>query len=85
MAYRSRTFVSFDGDSDMHYYRLMTAWHQNDRSSFNFYNAHDLEQARDTSLEATIKASLARRMADSHVFVLLIGDPIPVELGSAQL
>lgn len=74
MAYHNRTFVSFDGDTDMHYYRLMTAWHQNDRSPFNFYNAHDLEQARDTSLETTIKASLARRMADSSVFVLLVGD-----------
>lgn len=74
MAYRGRTFVSFDGDTDMHYYRLMTAWHQNDRSPFNFYNAHDLEQARDTSLESTIKASLARRMAESSVFVLLIGE-----------
>ncbi|WP_293679270.1 TIR domain-containing protein [uncultured Phenylobacterium sp.] len=74
MAYRNRTFVSFDGDTDMHYYRLMTAWHQNDRSAFSFYNAHDLEQARDTSQEATIKASLARRMAESNVFVLLVGD-----------
>lgn len=74
MAYRNRTFVSFDGDTDMHYYRLMTAWHQNDRSPFNFYNAHELEQARDSSLEATIKASLARRMAESSVFVLLVGD-----------
>jgi hypothetical protein len=73
VAYRNKTFVSFDGDNDMHYYRLMTAWHQNDRSSFNFYNAHDLAQARDTSMESTIKASLAYRLQNACVFVLLVG------------
>jgi len=74
MAYRNKTFVSFDGDNDMHYYRLMTAWHQNDNTSFEFYNAHDLKQARDSSLEATIKASLAERLRNSKVFVLLVGE-----------
>lgn len=74
MAYRNKTFVSFDGDNDMHYYRLMTAWHQNDNSPFSFYNAHDITQARDTSSEATIKSSLMLRMRDSKVFVLLVGE-----------
>ena len=74
MAYRNKTFVSFDGDNDMHYYRLMTAWHQNDNTTFNFYNAHDLMQARDTSSEASIKASLMERLRNSKVFVLLIGE-----------
>jgi hypothetical protein len=74
VAYRNKTFVSFDGDSDIHYYRLMTAWHQNDNSNFNFYNAHDLNSARDTSLEFSIKAQLAIRLQNSKVFVLLIGE-----------
>lgn len=74
MPYRNKTFVSFDGDNDMHYYRLMTAWHQNDNTSFNFYDAHELTQARDTSMEATIKASLQIRMRESKVFVLLVGE-----------
>lgn len=74
MAYRNKTFVSFDGDTDMHYYRLMTAWHQNDNSPFNFYNAHELNQARDTSLEASIKAQLAIRLQNTKVFVLLVGE-----------
>jgi hypothetical protein len=31
MAYRKKTYIVFDGDNDMHYYRLMTAWaaHEN--------------------------------------------------------
>ncbi|MBU1451907.1 MAG: TIR domain-containing protein [Proteobacteria bacterium] len=74
MAYRNKTYVSFDGDSDIHYYRLMQAWKQNDRTQFDFYNAHDLSSARDTSTEESIKKQLSLRMASSKVFVILIGE-----------
>ena len=26
MAYRNKTYVAFDGDKDIRYYRLMKAW-----------------------------------------------------------
>lgn len=74
MPYRNKTFVSFDGDTDMHYYRLMQAWTQHDGFDFNLYNAHDLNTARDTSQEASIKAQLAERMRNTKVFVLLVGE-----------
>ena len=74
MPYRNKTFVSFDGDSDMSYYRLMLAWKQNDGIAFNFYDAHDLNTARDSSQEASIKAQLAERMRNTKVFVLLVGE-----------
>ncbi|HPL67336.1 MAG TPA: TIR domain-containing protein [Smithellaceae bacterium] len=74
MAYKNKTFVSFDGDTDMQYYRLMLAWKQNDNMPFNFYNAHDLNTARDSSMEASIKAQLAERMRNSKVFVILVGE-----------
>jgi hypothetical protein len=74
MPYRNKTFVSFDGDTDMSYYRLMQAWHQNDGFDFNFYNAHDINSARDSSLESSIKAQLAERMRNSKLFVLLVGE-----------
>jgi len=74
MPYRNKTFVSFDGDNDMHYYRLMQAWKQNDGIDFNFHNAHDLNQARDSSQEASIKAQLAERLRNSKIFVLLVGE-----------
>lgn len=74
MAYRNRTYVCFDGDSDMHYYRLMQAWHQNDRSLFSFYNAHDLNSARDSSQEESIKRQLRVRLNNSKVIVVLIGE-----------
>ena len=74
MSYRNKTFVSFDGDSDMHYYRLMTAWKQSDNIPFNFYDAHTLNSARDSSLEQSIKDQLAERIRNSKVFVLLVGE-----------
>lgn len=74
MAYRNKTYVCFDGDTDMHYYRLMQAWHQNDNSEFSFYNAHDLNSARDTSLEESIKRQLRERLRNSKVLVVLIGE-----------
>ncbi|MCS4242725.1 hypothetical protein M2418_002251 [Rhizobium sp. BIGb0125] len=58
----------------MRYYRLMTAWAANENFSFNFYNAHDLNYARDTSLEESIKRQLRERFANSKLFLVLIGN-----------
>jgi len=73
MAYRNRTYVSFDGDNDIHYYRLMCAWKQKEGIPFNFFNAHDLSSARDTSLEESIKQQLRMRLLNSKLFVILVG------------
>lgn len=73
MAYRNKTYVAFDGDNDIHYYRLMTAWKQTDGSTFKFYDAHDINTAKDSSKEESIKRQLRARMANTKVFVLLIG------------
>lgn len=43
MAYQNKTYVAFDGDRDIHYYRLMKAWRQNNNIYFNFMDAHDLK------------------------------------------
>lgn len=74
MAYRNKTYVAFDGDNDIHYYNIMKAWRQNDNSIFNFFDAHDINNALDTSTEETIKRRLRERMANSKVFVLLVGE-----------
>ena len=74
MPYRNKTYVAFDGDTDIHFYRLMKAWKQSDKTAFNFLDAHDLKKARDSSLEVTIKRSLRERLRNSKVFVLLVGE-----------
>lgn len=74
MVYRNKTYICFDGDTDMRYYRLMTAWAENENFSFSFYNAHDLNTARDSSQEESIKRQLRERFANSKLFVVLIGE-----------
>lgn len=74
MAYRNKTYVAFDGDNDMLFYCLMKAWKQSDNTDFNFYDAHDLNNAKDTSKPESIKRQLAERMANSKMFVLLLGE-----------
>ena len=73
MAYRNKVYVSMDADNDLHYYRLMQAWKQSDRSSFNFYDAHDINTILDKS-EASIKAGLQERFRNTKVFALLVGE-----------
>lgn len=74
MSYRNKTYVTFDGDTDMWAYRLMTAWKSNEDMDFNFYNAHDLNSARDTSTEESIKSQLRIRMANAKQMIVLVGE-----------
>ena len=74
MTYTNKTYVAFDADNDIRYYRLMQAWKHNDNTSFNFYDAHDLNNLRDGSSEETIKRKLAERLSNTKLFILLVGD-----------
>ena len=74
MAYRNKTYVCFDGDKDIRYYWLMKAWKRNNGFSFNFFDAHDLNTGRDTSLTETIRRRLRERLRNSKVMVVLIGE-----------
>ena len=74
MAYRNKTFVSFDADNDIHYYRLMRAWTTNDHIQFNFHDAHDLNNLRVGSTELTIKRKLKDRLVNTKVFISLVGE-----------
>lgn len=73
MAYRNKTYISFDADNDIGYYYLMKAWKQNDNTSFDFYDAHDVNNNYDKS-EASIKASLQERFRHSKAFIILVGE-----------
>jgi len=73
MAYKNKVYVSMDADNDIRYYYLMKAWKQSDYSSFDFYDAHNINNIYDKS-EASIKAGLQERFRNSKCFVLLVGD-----------
>jgi len=73
MAYRNKTFISFASE-DIHYYRLMCAWRVNTKFEFDFYDAHDINVARDSSQAATINRRLRERLVNTKQVIMLIGD-----------
>ena len=74
MPYRNKTYVCFDADNDIHYYRLMLAWKQSDNTYFQFHNAHDLNRLLPTSNEETIKRKLKERLRNTKAFIVLVGE-----------
>lgn len=72
MSYTNKTYVAFDADNDMRYYRLMQARKHNDNTSFDFYDAHDLNNLMSRASEETIKWKLNERLNNTKVFILLV-------------
>jgi hypothetical protein len=70
VSYRNKTYVAFASE-DIHCYRLMEAWRDNDKIEFEFFDAHDLYISRDTSKSETIKRNLSERMKNAKQFILL--------------
>jgi hypothetical protein len=74
MAYKNKTYIAFDGDTDMSYYRTLQMWKANDNINFDYFDAHDLNASRDTSLTESIKSQLRARFDNSKMFMILVGD-----------
>ena len=74
MAYTKKIYVCFDADNEIHWYRLMPAWKENDNIAFNFNNAHEINNLRDGSSEDQIKKKLRERLQNTKVLVILIGE-----------
>ena len=82
MAYRNGTYIAFHANgttdptaSDMKYYNLLKAWTSRGDDEFAFVNSHDKTRSiRDTSLHATIRAELVKRLRNSKHLLLIIGD-----------
>ncbi len=70
MSYRNKTYVAFASE-DIHLYRLMEAWRENQKIDFQFYDAHDLYVSRDTSQRETIKRNLRERLKNAKQVVLI--------------
>ena len=67
----SRTFVGFSS-TDIHYYRLMLAWKENEHIDFNFANCQ-LAQEINSEDEAYIKRKCRERIDLAGTFAVLIG------------
>lgn len=74
MGYRNKTYVIFDGDSDMWAYAYMKGWKQNENIEFDFQDAHDLNVITDRAAEDTVKRKLRERFSAAKQVVVLIGE-----------
>jgi hypothetical protein len=74
MAYRNKTYICFDADTDMWAYRFMKGWKALDHIDFDFHDAHDLNNLRDGSTEETIKRKLRERLKNAKLLLVLIGE-----------
>jgi hypothetical protein len=74
MSYKNKTYVMFDADTDIHWYRLMTAWKENENIDFNFHNAHELNKLRKSASEEQIKRKLRERLNNTKQAILLVGE-----------
>lgn len=74
VTYRIRTYIAGDWDHDKNAVEMLYSWNDSNHYGLSFSDAHELKQARDTSLNCTIKRSLADRMNASKTFVLIVGN-----------
>jgi antiphage defense system Thoeris ThsB-like protein len=70
VSYRNKTYVAFASE-DIRSYWLMTAWHKNENIDFDFFDAHELNTALDTSQPDTIRRRLRERLANTKQVVVL--------------
>jgi len=85
MFYRTRTYIAGDWDGDKDAIEQLHKWNDSKYWGLSFSDAHDLTQARDSSLNCSIKRSLAIRLDASKTFVLIVGEHTKtVRSGSCQ-
>ncbi len=73
MVYRTKTYIAGDWSTDKNAVEKLHEWNKSKHLSLTFTDAHDLTQARDNSLNCSIKTSLGKRLDASKTFVLIVG------------
>lgn len=73
MTYRTKTYIAGDWTGDSDAIQKLYEWKDNDWRTLDFVDAHELTQARDSSLNCSIKRSLKQRLDASKTFVLVVG------------
>lgn len=82
---RTKTYIAGDWDHDKDAIDQLYKWNDSNKWGLSFSDAHDLTQARDSSLNCSIKRSLAIRLNSSKTFVLIVGDETDsLRAGSCQ-
>ena len=78
MYYRTRTYIAGDWDHDKDAVEALHRWNESSKYGLSFSDAHELKQAKDTSLNCSIKRSLAERLDASKTFILIVGNTVVV-------
>lgn len=73
MVRRTKTYIAADWDTDSNAIEQLHEWNNRKYWGLSFHDAHDLTQARDSSLNCSIKSSLSIRLNASRTFVLIVG------------
>lgn len=73
MVYRTKTYIAADWSGDKDAIDQLHKWNDSNLWSLSFTDAHELTQARDKSLNCSIKTSLGTRLDSSKTFVLIVG------------
>lgn len=85
MAYRTKTYIAAEWDGDKDAVEQLHTWNDGKKWSLSFTDAHEVTQARDSSLNCSIKSSLATRFDVSKTFILIVGSNTKsVRSGSCQ-
>jgi hypothetical protein len=74
MSYKNKTYVIFDGDSDMWAYAYMKGWKTNERTDFNFFDAHDIRPLTDRASVETVRVRLRERFSSAKQVIVLVGE-----------
>lgn len=83
--YRTKTYIAGAWDQDKDAIEQIYTWKKSKYWQLDFVDAHSVTQARDSSLNCSIKASLKARMDISKTFVLVVGsETCHVRAGGCQ-
>mgnify|MGYP003309427095 CR=1 FL=1 len=67
------TFISADWENDKDAVDMLRSWNNDPNNPVKFHDVHNITQARDTSLNCSIKESLRQRMSMCKRLVLVVG------------
>ena len=70
MPYRTKTYIAADWTGDKDAIDQLYKWNKSEYWELHFTDAHELTQARDSSLNCNIKKSLKERLDASKKFIL---------------
>lgn len=72
--YRTKTYIAAGWSEERDVIKKLYEWKDSRYLSLSFTDAHEITQARDSSLNCSIKDSLRTRLNASKTFVLIVGD-----------